>query len=165
MWRVGLGVVLAPLGDGHFFDTDRRFRTSSCASGSHPITDPDMAHIAFRDDIPLRVKLRYTVGTIPGAVLASDALFRHVFHNTRRFVFHIGVRRTAGKAGGIQTVVASHRKMKTLRVGINAPFDFTDAAPVHRGRIVVLLITSHYTTLTADTTRHVKMKPVLLTFF
>jgi len=59
-------------------------------------------------------------------------------------------------------MIATHRKMEALCVGIPAAFDFSDTPPIDIRRIAILLVAGDDTALTADTFRHVEMKAVLL---
>jgi hypothetical protein len=60
-------------------------------------------------------------------------------------------------------MVAAHREMEALGIGIKAALNFSNPPPVDVGRISVLLVASYHAALAADTLRHVEMKPVLLT--
>jgi hypothetical protein len=68
-----------------------------------------MAHVALADDAALRIELRNRVGTVPDAVLASDARFRGVENNSGNRIFLVSVDGAATKAIGGETVVTSHR--------------------------------------------------------
>jgi len=46
-----------------------------------------VAHVAFADHTALCVVLRYSVGTIPGAVLTADAGLRVVNHHSGDGIF------------------------------------------------------------------------------
>jgi hypothetical protein len=59
-------------------------------------------------------------------------------------------------------VIAAHRKVGALRVGIEAALDFSHSPPIDGCRISILFVASHHAALTADALRHVKMKSVLL---
>ena len=77
-------------------------------------------------------------------------------------VLRIRVDGTAGQAGWLDTVIASHRQMQSLGVRIPTAFDFTYSPPVDIRGIAVLLVASHNTTLATNTFGHVEMKAVLL---
>lgn len=62
-------------------------------------------------------------------------------------------------------MIAAHGKVQTLRVGIPAAFDFTDAPPVDVRRIAVLFVASDDAALTTDALRHVEVKTILFTKF
>ena len=62
-------------------------------------------------------------------------------------------------------MVAAHRQMQPLRVGVPSAFNFTNAPPVDGSGISVLLVASDDATLAADAFRHVKVKAVLLAEF
>ena len=58
-------------------------------------------------------------------------------------------------------MVAAHRKMEALGIGIKATLDFPHPPPVNIGGISVLLITSHDTALAANALRHVEVETIL----
>jgi hypothetical protein len=126
---------------------------------------PVVAHVALANDAAFRVVLGYAVRTIPGAVLAADAGFSVVNHDSRNLIFRISINGTAGEARRFQTMVTTHRQMQALRVRVPAAFDFTDAPPIDVCGISVLLVASDNATLAPDTLRHVKVKTVLLANF
>jgi len=123
---------------------------------------PVVAHIAFSDDAALWVVLRHAIGAIPRTVLAADACFGTVQNYARDGILRIRIHGTSSQAGGLDAVIASHRQMQPLCVRIPAAFDFADPPPVNFGRIAVLLVASHNTTLAADAFGHIEMKAVLL---
>ena len=132
------------------------------ASRFAAVGQPAVAHIALANHAALWVVLRHAVGTIPRAVLAADAGLRAVLHDSGDWVLLIGLDRTADQARRLQTVIAAHREMKALRIGIQAAFDFSDPPPVNVGGISVLLVAGHDAALAADALRHIEMKAVLL---
>jgi hypothetical protein len=77
-------------------------------------------------------------------------------------VLRIGVHGTAGQAGRLDAVIASHRQMQPLGVRIPAALNFTYSPPVDIRGIPVLLVASHNTTFATNTFGHVEMKAVLL---
>ena len=58
-------------------------------------------------------------------------------------------------------MVAAHREMEPLRVGIEAALDFAHAPPVNACGIAVLLITGHDAAFAADTLRHIEVEAIL----
>ncbi len=121
-----------------------------------------MTHVALPDDAALRVVLRHTVRTIPRAVLAPDASFRAMQHYTSDRIFGVGIHRTAFQTRRLHAVIAAHRKIRTLAIGVPAPFNLPDSSPINVRRIAILLVASHNTTLATDTFGHVEMEAVLL---
>ena len=59
-------------------------------------------------------------------------------------------------------MVATHRKIVTARIGVNATLDFADAPPVKICRITVLFITRDFAGAAAYALRHVEVEAVLL---
>ena len=59
-------------------------------------------------------------------------------------------------------MVASHRQIQAVRIGIPPAFDFSHPAPVDFGGIPVLLVTRYDAALAPNALRHVEMKAVLL---
>jgi len=120
-----------------------------------------MAHIAFADHAALGIVLRDAIRAVPDAVAAADAGFRAMQDQASESVFGIRVDWTPGQAGGIQAVVAPHREVEPLRIGVLATFDFTDAPPVHFERVAVLRRAGDFAAPAADALRHVEVEPVL----
>src|SRR5437762_11449802 len=59
-------------------------------------------------------------------------------------------------------MVAAHREMESLCVGIKAALDFSDSPPINFSWISVLLIASHHAAFAADALRHIEVKAILL---
>jgi hypothetical protein len=121
-----------------------------------------MAEIALTDDAAFGIVLRHAVGAVPGAVLAADACIGIVDDDACARVFRIGLDGTADHAGRLQAVIAAHRKVMPLGVGVVAAFHFADTPPVDGGGIAVLLVASDNTALAPDALFHVEVEPILL---
>ena len=157
-------VILPPFLDIDFFNPNRLLGASRDAGRLKALRKPAVAHIAFGNDTALGIPLRDPVRAIPAAITAADAFLFLMFHNAV-FQFDVGIGGTSREAGGIQAMIAGHRKMETFGLGVHAAFNLSDTAPVDGGRIVVLLVAGHDAALAADTASHVEMKTVLLAFF
>jgi hypothetical protein len=59
-------------------------------------------------------------------------------------------------------MIAAHREMETLGVGIEAPLNLSHSPPVNISRISVLLIARDHAALTSYALRHIEVKTVLL---
>ena len=99
-------------------------------AGAMPSLKPVVAHVALADHAALGVVLRHAIRTIPSAVLAADAGVGAVDHHARLRVFCVGFHRAADQAGGLDAVVAAHREIMALGVGIVSAFHFAHAPPV-----------------------------------
>ena len=134
-------------------------------AGAMPSLKPVVAHVAFADNAALGIVLRHAVRAIPGAVLAADAGFGAVNHHACNGIFGVRLDRAADQAGGLDAVVAAHRKVMALRVGIVAAFHLAHAPPVEFRRVAVLLVAGHHAAFAADALRHVEVEAVLLARF
>jgi hypothetical protein len=76
-------------------------------------------------------------------------------------VLGVGVDRTAAHARRVDALIAAHREIGPLRMGIEAAFDLADAAPVDRRGVAVLLVARDDAALAPDAAAHVEVKPVL----
>jgi hypothetical protein len=158
----GGGIIAFPLCDVHDLDLNRAFGTSPDARGLASFRQTVVAHIAFADDSALRVVLRNSVGTIPGAVLAADTGFRVVNHYSGDGILRIRVNRTTCETRRLETMIAAHRKMEALRIWIPPAFNFADPPPVNISWISILFIACDDATFAADALGHVEVKAVLL---
>ena len=58
-------------------------------------------------------------------------------------------------------MVAAHRHVEALGIGINAALDFANAAPVQAGGIAVLFIASHHAAFATNAEAHVEVETIL----
>ena len=121
-----------------------------------------MAHVAFADDTALGVELRHSIRAVPDAVLAADAGVGRVQDDPGDGVFRVRIDRAALEAIGIEAMIAAHREIVALRIGIAAAFDLADAPPVNVRGIAVLLIARDLAGAASDALRHVEVKAILL---
>jgi hypothetical protein len=77
-------------------------------------------------------------------------------------ILGVGVDRTTSQACRLETMVASHREIRARRLWKEATLDLSDAPPVDRRRIAVLLVAGDDTALAADALAHVDVEAVLL---
>ena len=125
--------------------------------------EASITHVTLADNAALRVVLRHAVGAVPGAVLAADASMGAVLHNASEGIFRESLDWAADQARRLETVVAAHRQMKAIGVGIPTALDFADAAPVDVCWISVLLIAGDDAALAPDALGHVEVETILLT--
>ena len=78
---------------------------------------------------------------------------------TAELGFHID--RATGQARRFQAMVAAHRKVEPLGVGIGTALNFTHPPPLNAGRVVILLVAGYLATVAADALRHVEVEAVL----
>ena len=93
--------------------------------------------------------------------LAADAGVGAVVHDAGDGVLGVGVDRTAAHTRRVDALIAAHREIGPVRIGIPAAFDLADAAPVDRRRVAVLLVARDDAALAPDAAAHVEVKPVL----
>ena len=160
--RIRAQVVVAPFVDIHDLDGDCAFRASSYAGRRDVIRDSVVTKVAFADYAALGVVLRYAIRAVPGAVLAANTGVRVMYDDTGHGIFSIRFHRTADQAGRLQAMVAAHRQVMALHVGIVAALKLAHAPPVNRGRISILLVARHDAAFAADALRHVEVEAVLL---
>src|SRR5262244_1507811 len=89
------GVVSFPFGDVQNLNLYGAFRAGRDAGRLAAFRQAVVAHVAFADYPAFRVVLRHSVGTVPGAVLATDTGLGVVDHHTCDRVFGVCVDRTA----------------------------------------------------------------------
>src|ERR1019366_4047788 len=164
-WRVRGEIIAAPFGNVHDLDGDGAFGTGRDAGRGHVIAQPVVAHVTFADHAAFGIVLRDAVRTVPRAVLAADAGFRAVNHNAGDGIFRVSLYRAADHAGRLNAVVAAHREIVALRVGVVAAFDLADAPPVEVRRIAVLFVAGYDTAFAANALRHVEVKAILFALF
>jgi hypothetical protein len=122
-----------------------------------------VAHIALADHATLGIVLGDAVGTVPGAVLATDAGVGAVDHDAGVGILCICFDGATDQAGGLQAMVATHRQVIALRIRIVSAFDFADSPPVDVGWVAVLLVAGDHAALASDALRHVEVEAVLFT--
>jgi len=120
-----------------------------------------MAHVAFTNDAALGIELWDRVGTVPDAILASDARFRGMENDAGNWILFVSINRAAANAVGGETVVASHREVIASSVRPSAPFDLSDAPPVNVSGVSVLFVARDLARAAADTLRHIEVESVL----
>ena len=77
-------------------------------------------------------------------------------------IFFVRVNRTALQTGRLDAMIAPHRKMKSLSVGVGATLQFADLSPLQVRRIVVLFVAGHLAAVAPDATGHIEVEAVLL---
>jgi hypothetical protein len=106
--------------------------------------------------------LRYAIGTVPGAVLATDANIGAMTNDPSRAVLRVGIYRAPGHASRFKAVVTAHREIVSKRIRISAAFNLAHTTPENVRRIAVLLITRNNAALAPDALCHIEVKSVLL---
>jgi hypothetical protein len=127
-----------------------------------PLRQPSVAHIAFAYDSTFGVVLRHAIGTVPGAVLATDADIGAMTNYPSRSVLRVGIHRAPGHACRFKAVVTAHREIVAKRIRISAAFNLAHTTPENVRRIAVLFITSNNAALAPDALCHIEMKSILL---
>ena len=84
-----------------------------------------------------------------------------MLHDARNQILGVRINRTPDQARRLQAMIAAHREMKALRVGIEAAFNLSNPPPIDVSRVSVLLITGDDAALAADTLRHIEVEAIL----
>jgi hypothetical protein len=88
-----------------------------------------------------------------------------VLHDAGCGILCVGLDWTTDQAGWLQAVVAAHRQVQAMRIGIPSAFDLSHPSPIDVRRISVLLVAGYNAALATDALRHIKVKAVLLAGF
>ena len=121
--------------------------------------------MTLRDDLTLFMISWHTIRTVPSTVLTSYTSIIIMNNNTRLTDLDVRLCWTTYKTSWVHTMVTAHRVKKHQSVWKSPCLHLTNTAPFNISRIVVLLITSHFTTTTTDTGSSIKMKSILFTLF
>jgi hypothetical protein len=162
--RFGSGVIDSPRRLVDNLDLDGRFGAGVDARGFKAVGEAAMAHVTLADNASRSVELRNRIGTIPDAVLTTDASVCRVEDDSRKRVFRISVDRAPFDAVGIQAVITTHGEVVTPRVGVDPPLDLTNASPKNVRGIPILLVACDFAGTASDALCHIEVKAVLLTF-
>jgi len=109
------------------------------------------------------VKSRDFIRAVPCTVLTTNTA-GVIVPDYAVVKFDVRLRRTAFKTLGVYTVVTAHGVEHLQHIRENTAFHLTDTAPFHICRIIVLLITGHFTSAAPYTGRRIKVKTVLFIF-
>jgi hypothetical protein len=113
------------------------------------------------DDLALFMIGRYTIRTVPCTVLTPYTGVVIMYDDTSLTDLDVRLCGTTDETCGVYTVVTAHRVKEHQGVRESPCLHLSDTTPFDICRVVVLLVTGHFTTATTYTGRGIEVKTVL----